>query len=753
MVGAREIVLSCHGCGRKFRLSVDAGVILDHPVPCPSCDSDILTNKREKSGLQSVFGRSDVPRVAEPNAPTDSQQPSQRKFRDVTKVSMDRALLPQKIDLAPKITPKDIQLPQANAPLPESIRPRPKSNPLSHRPDQNPSHPVTEIFGTKKDPPHTEPPTKTVEAGVVNPEDPIRRDPHDDSTLVSSSVGDETESNMILTDNSDEGLKIRHDGEVVVFDKERVKQLIRSRTWLGAFEVELAGKWISLESHPMIPTLEDELKSEAKTALNTISLEFDRYTDDEKTRSSNGITFSVLPFLLLCVIGAFTYYLLLPEPEVSISPVIEIPPPQSAIDASSRVQVVAKNIALSASSFREKSQETLFELSNQSLAKSNFGDALDSLYELERRDPTDSIVIEKLVQAYLGTGSFRDARRAIIRLIVVEGRTEKSEKLFEEALSRDPSLKLETVEIGKKEGLDIDQIKMLGGGKSISFKFKKNGKNAYAFKPSQFEWEDGWEGEVAAFMFCEIATCGFRVPRSRRAKISYKNFFKLYPMGTDSQKNYAERFDDLRWETEEVDGKKVRFLYGVLKDWVPRMVDWPIEYTELWSTWLDPNVALQTQTAAFEELGLLEKKNRLIWKKLKPHMGVPVGLVAGELSNIMSFDFLVNNWDRFSEKEDFYGVNNQFSDGHFLSLDNGAAFGLRHSLRVEKRFENVRRFSRNFVASVRICDPRIDRYLFPNRTKTSKRKLTFFHERRETFLNHISELLKDNEKNNILRFQ
>lgn len=339
------------------------------------------------------------------------------------------------------------------------------------------------------------------------------------------------------------------------------------------------------------------------------------------------------------------------------------------------------------------------------------------------------------VLAARGTGSgeepsFTDAQRA--------------RSIYLEAVEADPSFDRRTITLGVD--LPVGAVHALGGGWSISFRLTHNGHTVYAFKPSQKNWLEGWRAEIASYQLCRMIECPFDIPRNRPARISKARFDRLYrKVWDEDQEAYAERFDNLRWVSETgPDGEKRKYLYGTLKDWVPGFVRWPLEYRTVWSHWLNadssPRVLaqpLEESLSEFKSLGDVDFYRRI----LEERGAATTRTLARQLSALLVFDYLVSNWDRFSTAEKYYGVNNQFADGRFISLDNGAAFPTIHFPIVRRRLEPVSRFSRRFVAAIRALEPEVvNSALFPRASFRERERLEIFWQQRDRFIDRLRTL-------------
>lgn len=339
------------------------------------------------------------------------------------------------------------------------------------------------------------------------------------------------------------------------------------------------------------------------------------------------------------------------------------------------------------------------------------------------------------VQTYLLTDDSRDAN------VRQELRT-----LFNEAIEKDTALHPKMIEI--KKDVQVDVIRALGGGKSISLKFKKDGETTHAFKPSQLDWAEGWRAEVASYLFCEAIGCHFKVPKSEPVRISKEDFFELYGrFNSTRQSEYARNFEaNLLWVREKgEDGVEREYLHGVLKEWMPGFVDYPIEYTDIWDDWLDatkPDDWARRDLSDALRVLRFRQDGRFFQQIMRERADASTRDVARGLSDVQLFDFVTSNWDRYSGVEMYYGVNNQFDDGEFLSLDNGAAFHILTQRKVEQHFEPVTRFSRSTVAALELLQPgNLDEVLFPSASSEAKQRLEVFWTQRERALKRVEDLV------------
>lgn len=330
---------------------------------------------------------------------------------------------------------------------------------------------------------------------------------------------------------------------------------------------------------------------------------------------------------------------------------------------------------------------------------------------------------------------------------------------FNEAITRDESLRSPTVTVTLESG-HADKIYSLGGGKSVSLRMTRQGDSVYAFKPAQMTWREGWQAEVAAYTLCQILECGFEIPGNRMARMSQEDFYALYErVRSDKQTRYREeRFGELLWVSEEdAQGRSHQYLYGTLKEWVPGFINWPIEYTEHWEPWLDVTRSLTEleRVRLREALSSLRQYQggRFYRDILRESETSGVFELGSQLSQLLAFDFVTTNWDRFSILEAYYGANNQFAQGRFISIDNGAAFHTQPMQRVSELLPKMTRFSRRQIAALRALRPgQLDLLLFPVQTEESKLRMKVFWQQRDVLLAHVDKLIQEYGAARVLGF-
>ena len=535
-------------------------------------------------------------------------------------------------------------------------------------------------------------------------------------------------------------------------DEEALATLLKTGVWIDVVELQTeAGPWIPLRQHPAYPEVHERLLRQTQQIVEKVSTgEWEReplsgaipvpqtpgeHNEEPTPRTEAPVEDDVVergptwlrPVLVtLAIVAAFAVGAALTvalvdsrrtdrtdqteqaaaakPPEVE-APVLTTPPPSEPTGEDWRRAV---------------------ERAKATVATAHRADTLaHTLIDLER---------------------YEGARKTVLDAMIERGVRPPFRIAYNDAIAADPALHPDTVTLGVDE--QIDGIHALGGGRSISLRMTRGGKSVYAFKPAQKEWGEGWRAEVAAYLFCEFVPCHFEVPRNRPARISRERFDTLYAkVEGDWQDSYAERFADLSWVEEEgPDGQRREYLYGTLKDWVPHFVDWPIEYTSVWKNLLDVRFHPANLQEPYEEV--IEPLETLgegqFYRDARNEQGdASTRSVARQLSAILVFDYLTQNWDRFSKMEAYYGVNNQFSDGTFISLDNGAAFYDEPVPEIEPRIELVSRFSRSTITAIRALSPRaVNEVLFGDPGPVERRRLELFWQQRDKLLDRVDTLVQ-----------
>ena len=319
---------------------------------------------------------------------------------------------------------------------------------------------------------------------------------------------------------------------------------------------------------------------------------------------------------------------------------------------------------------------------------------------------------------------------------------------FDRAVDQDPTFDQQLRTMLPDQG--VDSLRALGGGRSVTLRFTEDDESRYAYKVARDDWEYGWRAEVAAYHLGHFV--GIDVPINEPARISRADFDELYGrISTPRQQQYADdRFDELYWSAEPgPDGVQRDYLYGTLKEWIPHYEEFPIEFVDAWRDLVaidsDPDLLDQPAHSLVDRFDERSPhSHRDLGAELRGHTK---GDIARQISNLHIFDFLMNNFDRYSGVPDFYGVNSHFRDGRFIAIDNSSGFQFRERPELsllDRRMQPIERFERSTINALRLLHPDvIDPVLFPDPNADEEQRLDFFWEQREALLDHFDALIDE----------
>lgn len=302
---------------------------------------------------------------------------------------------------------------------------------------------------------------------------------------------------------------------------------------------------------------------------------------------------------------------------------------------------------------------------------------------------------------------------------------------------------------------DVTTIKRIGGGSSLVYKLL-NGKDIIAaFKPFQKRFQSNYRAEIAAYRLCYRIKCGFEVPTNLPVYFDFQQFSGLYArLATNPPEEFKEIIP-----TKLPNGQYQ--VDGTFKDWIPDFADFPIEFKDIWMPWVNPGTTradLEVPTSGLIPIYTKRHKGgNHFSRKLAPHLeNLTKYDLARQISNLIVFDFLINNWDRFSGSPTLYGVNCQMSHGRFMSIDNGAAFPKTPNVKPDKHLHEISRFSRTtYHAILALADDRdrVNALLFPDPTKVELERLDTFWKQRDRFLAYVQECIKKNGEEETFFFE
>ncbi len=302
---------------------------------------------------------------------------------------------------------------------------------------------------------------------------------------------------------------------------------------------------------------------------------------------------------------------------------------------------------------------------------------------------------------------------------------------------------------------DFDALSPLGGGSTVTFKFIQNGEKVAAFKPLQINKQSNYRAEIAAWRLCEMVACDFNIPYNKEIRIDYDTFNTLYSRSKSSNTAaYRAKFSELTWTKDPDDNK--RYLYGTYKDWVPDFTRFPIELTSVWRSWFSAEKPVTQWSELSTALSPYTKNahtKKLYTELLAQAKDLTTEKLAAQISEVLVFDYLLGNWDRFSGVPEWWGVNCQFKDGAIVSIDNGAGFQWGANEKVTERYLMVERFSRHFVENLRhleqqnTCD-----MLFPNPTQQDVKSCNQFFKQLNSYLTRVDALIIKYGEDAVLAF-
>ncbi|MBQ9395196.1 MAG: hypothetical protein IJU23_06710 [Proteobacteria bacterium] len=370
---------------------------------------------------------------------------------------------------------------------------------------------------------------------------------------------------------------------------------------------------------------------------------------------------------------------------------------------------------------------------------------LELLYEISE-DKTAAI--KSLVLAWQSAGQHDKAMEFIKSIPVTPENEAFLSQMRLDILKSNPRFLSPVTDLSEEM---CDTIDPLGGGSTLTFKMKLNGENIGAFKPDQTRRQSNYRSEIAAWRLCELLECDFSIPWNRPIRIEHAVFEKLYSRSKSTKsREYRKEMKDIIWEKS--DGKT--YVYGTMKDWVPNFTRFPIEYTSFWLPWLSQSPYIPEYKPLGEALNPLKhNKNtqKLLPEIMAQSKGLTVKNLAAQVSDILVFDYLVGNWDRFSGVGSWWGVNCQYKDGHIVSIDNGAAFPKFGNDKVYQRFMMTERFSARFIKNLRELDKDATfQMLFPEPTKHETASFEQFWKQRASVLSRVDALSEKYGKEKVL---
>ena len=302
---------------------------------------------------------------------------------------------------------------------------------------------------------------------------------------------------------------------------------------------------------------------------------------------------------------------------------------------------------------------------------------------------------------------------------------------------------------------DISGIKRIGGGSSLVYKLIKDKQTIAAFKPFQKRFQSNYRAEIAAYRLCPLIKCGYDIPVNLPVFFDYQEFSGLYARNSANPK---EEFSEII-PTKMSDG--THRVEGTYKEWIPDYADYPIEFKSIWESWLNPGTTREElDTPMSDVIPVIAHKHKggdKFAKKLAPHLeNTSKYDLARQISNMFVFDFLINNWDRFSGSPTIYGVNCQIVKGRFMSIDNGAGFPKTPNSKPDKHLHEISRFSKaTYLAVVDLekYKDKVENILFPNPSDVERERLATFWRQRKLYLDYVQQCIAKNGEDETFFFE
>ena len=346
-----------------------------------------------------------------------------------------------------------------------------------------------------------------------------------------------------------------------------------------------------------------------------------------------------------------------------------------------------------------------------------------------------------------------DALRLLLDAIYAAPEDKALSEAYQAVLDKHPDLHAEPRLLKVDE--DVTHIKRIGGGSSLVYKLLKNKEIVAAFKPFQKRYQSNYRAEIAAYRLCPLIRCGFNVPTNLPVYFEFKAFSGLYARLSSNPKNEFSEIIPTRLpdDTFRVD--------GTYKAWIPDFAEFPIEFTSIWQPWLNPGTTRDALNAPLSDIvptiAKRHKRGDKYADRLAPHLANTTQYeLARQISNMLVFDFLMSNWDRFSGAPDLYGVNCQIAHGRFMSIDNGAGFPKTPSGKPEKHLHEITRFSRttyNAIVALEADKDKVNDYLFPNPSDMERERLVTFWNQRQIYLDYVKHCIEKNGEEETFFFE
>ena len=362
---------------------------------------------------------------------------------------------------------------------------------------------------------------------------------------------------------------------------------------------------------------------------------------------------------------------------------------------------------------------------------------------------------------------------AYVRLLGLTGRADVAVELAWDAVVATPELRATLVPVWYEAlaadnelmpppdppftpGSRVTALEPFQGSSSVIFKVRRGSETVGVFKPHQTVRHQSYRGEIAAYRLCALIHCTLTIPSSREARVRESDFRALTGLGPRDPTTFYARNSDVVFFTDD---EGTRWLFGVVKDWVPDFCRFPIEYVDVWETLVrvgaDPE-RLRGRSVR-QVLAELDGRERGFYRRIVARAeDTSAYELARQLSELHVFDLLINNFDRY--QPDWYGMNAHWTDGRFVAIDNGASFHTTEEFNwraVQRRIRPVQVFSRSMIDALRWMDDEAAfGLLFPPSPfhDDDDDRFACFVERREWLLAYVDGLVAEHGEDAVYLF-
>lgn len=325
------------------------------------------------------------------------------------------------------------------------------------------------------------------------------------------------------------------------------------------------------------------------------------------------------------------------------------------------------------------------------------------LSSLHAARPSSSSALEA-ARANLGAGELKTARSLAVEAVTLGGELDAAREVFAAALAQDRSFDHHIADVWEEvDGLEAadDHWVLNHGGSS------------WVFVPSTKDSPDAYRPLLAYDRLCALVTCGFDVPATERVSVT-RAALEAATLETDAGIDLAE----LRWvstsQGDIVDGAAYRAL--------PEESVFPVDDEETWRPWLQPGELSDEDHGRLVELAGDARRAEGVRRSL---------------ANLLTIDFLTNNWSRIPEDGH---ITTRRAGDRLVSVQHGAVFATRSSKRVRGRFGWVERFDPRLIAELELLTPElVDHHLFLDGDPVSESRRDEFWSQREELLEAVED--------------